>query len=170
MKQVLKYLPFINLALLLAACITFAAIFSDKANEKPFNYIDSAKLFSEFNMTKDLQAINMPKLEKQKKIVDSLYKEVLKQKNASEEDMQTLQYQFNMAKAQFQNMNNELSQNANNQIWTRLNDYAKEYGEANNVKIILDARNSQSVLYADPAYDITNSLLDFVNAKYEGVK
>jgi len=170
MKQVLKYLPFVNFALLLAACITFATIFSEKANEKPFNYIDSVKLFNGFNMTKDLQAINMPKLEKQKKVVDSLYKEVLKQKNASEEEMQNLQYQFNMAKAQFQNMNNELSENANKQIWTRLNAYAKEYGQANNIKVVLDARNSQTILYADPAYEITDKLLEFVNAKYEGNK
>ena len=46
----------------------------------------------------------------------------------------------------------------------------KEYGEANNIKVVLDARNSQTILYADPAYEITDKLLEFVNAKYEGVK
>ena len=64
----------------------------------------------------------------------------------------------------------QLAEKYENQIWSQINQYIKEYGQENNFKVIFGAIGDGSVMYADESTDYTEKVLNFINSKYESVE
>lgn len=54
-------------------------------------------------------------------------------------------------------------------IWSRLNPLIQEYGKENKYKMIFGANGTGNLLYSDSSLDISNSLIKYVNKKYNGL-
>ena len=54
------------------------------------------------------------------------------------------------------------------QVWTRLNQYIKDYGREYEYDLILGAKGDGNLMYADDRLDITEEVLEYVNKKYDG--
>lgn len=54
-------------------------------------------------------------------------------------------------------------------IWKRLNPLIQEYGKENKYKMIFGANGTGNLLYSDSSLDISNSLINYVNKKYNGL-
>lgn len=54
----------------------------------------------------------------------------------------------------------------NGKIWERLNPLIDQFGKENNYNLIQGGNGSGTILYCDPSYDITESLINYVNTKY----
>lgn len=65
-------------------------------------------------------------------------------------------------------MNDYLRDQVSQQVWNRLNVYIKEYGLKNDFTYIFGTQGGGNVMYAKEALDVTEELLEYVNAKYEG--
>ena len=59
-------------------------------------------------------------------------------------------------------------QRLTDQVFAKINDYVKEYGDANGYMVILGTNASGNVMYGSDAIDLTEETLDFMNQKYEG--
>ncbi len=166
-KYAIPLLYSVVLCLLLAVSLLSYQVFKPVKSE--IVYIDNIKLFNGFNMSKDLGKINNEKITKQKKKLDSLYaiySIFREQKNT--EKAQQLEVQLRTEDQELRKINEYFSKEVSQQVWNRLNQYIKEYGETHTLKIILGTQGNGNVMYAQQGIDITTSVLEYANTKYEG--
>jgi Skp family chaperone for outer membrane proteins len=164
--KTLKFLPLLNLCILLAGIIFLVMKPNDV--QKQYGYVDNIVLFNQFNMAKDLHAMGLPQLNAQKKKVDSLYQLLQTQEDPKliKEYKQRMYIQNN----HLQKMDTELKQEINIKAWERLNSYLEEFGKQQKVNLIFGIQGAGNVMYADKAFDLTQQASEFANLKYEGNK
>lgn len=164
--KTLKFLPLINLCILLAGIIFLVMKLND--DQKEYGYIDNIVLFNQFNMAKDLHSMGLPQLNAQKKKVDSLYQLLQTQEDPKliKEYKQRVYIQNN----HLQKMDTELKQEINRKAWERLNGYLEEFGKQQKVHLIFGIQGAGNIMYADKNFDFTQQAIEFANLKYEGNK
>ncbi|EZH72250.1 hypothetical protein ATO12_25280 [Aquimarina atlantica] len=120
-------------------------------------------------MSQDLGKTNNRKITKQKKKLDSLYTiySILREQE-NKEKTQELEVQLRTEDQELKKMNEYLSNDMRQKVWNRLNQYIKEYGIANQCKIILGTRGVGNIMFAQEEIDITTKVLEYANTKYEG--
>jgi outer membrane protein len=141
-------------------------------------YVDSGKLFSEFKMSKELRRQLETVRKSREGMLDSLYRamnaysDYLQQsKNSRKEEMDRLammQEEFRYKQQTFGEEQSKLLADYDGKIWSQINEYVKEFGRQNNYKVILGANGQGSLMYADEQTDITASLLEYINKRYDG--
>nr|WP_298541189.1 OmpH family outer membrane protein [uncultured Aquimarina sp.] len=150
--------------------ITIFVLFSFfNRSESNIVYVDNVTLFNGFNMSKDLGKINNEKITKQKKKLDSLYTiySIFKEQKNTEKAT-ALENQLRSEDQELRKINEYFSNEMSQQVWNRLNQYIKEYGEANQYKIILGTQGNGNIMFAQDGVDITTTVLEYANTKYEG--
>ncbi|SEK30267.1 periplasmic chaperone for outer membrane proteins Skp [Aquimarina amphilecti] len=157
--------------LLVIALLTLLSIhfFNKSKVESKITYIDNVKLFNGFNMSKDLGRINNEKIEKQKKILDSLYTIYsIFTKESNLEKAKEIENSLRKEDQELRKINDHFSKEVSQQVWNRLNQYIEEYGESNKYEIILGTQGNGNIMFAQDGIDITEEVLEYVNNKYEG--
>ncbi|WP_159025810.1 OmpH family outer membrane protein [Aquimarina sp. Aq78] len=165
-KNHTTFLLICNVLLLIVIFITF---YFPKPSSADIVYVDNIKLFNGFNMSQDLGKINTEKITKQKKKLDSLYTIYsIFREQENKEKTQELEVQLRTEDQELKKMNDYLSKDIRQKVWNRLDQYIKEYGIANQCKIILGTQGVGNVMYAQEEIDITTKVLEYANTKYEG--
>lgn len=141
-------------------------LFHNSSSGQHIVYMDNTKVFSEFNLTKDIIKEHQKDIDRQKFKVDSLAA-VLHSRSSNDSD--------GVAEGLFVAENNKLRQlseyyssEVSHQVWERINDYMREYGELSQYSLILGATGNGNIMYGDKLLDITEDFLEFANNKYEG--
>ena len=80
------------------------------------------------------------------------------------------QQQINNYQQAIQNQIQEEDKKSTQTVINDINDYVKEYGKKNKYKIIFGASGGGNIMYADEATDLTQKILDGLNAEFEGKK
>lgn len=165
-KHHTTFLLICNVLLLI---VIFIAFYLSNSSSTDIVYVDNVKLFNGFNMSKDLGKINNEKITKQKKKLDSLYTiySILREQE-NKEKTQELEVQLRTEDQELKKMNEYLSKDISQKVWNRLNQYVKEYGIANQCKVILGTQGVGNIMYAQEEIDITTRVLEYANTKYEG--
>ncbi|MBQ4822483.1 OmpH family outer membrane protein [Aquimarina sp. MMG016] len=168
MKKTSVILLVINGVLVIALTVLLSLYLSSFSNSN-IVYVDNVELFNGFNMSKDLGKINKDKITKQKKKLDSLYTiySILKEQK-NEEKSTELETQLRSEDQELRKMNEYFSKDLSQKVWNRLNQYIKEYGEANEYKIVLGTQGNGNVMFAEEGINITEDILIYANHKYEG--
>ena len=132
-------------------------------------YVNNVTLFNGFNMSKDLGKKHQKQIKLAEKSLDSLITifNILKEQKNKEKVLE-LQKQLQVKDQQLAQMNEHLTKDVSQQVWNRLNIYIKEYGTSHKFKFILGTQGNGNVMYAKESLDVTEELLEFANAKYEG--
>ncbi len=154
--------------------------FDNKNNHQNFNiaYIDNIKIFSNFNMTKDLSKINEKKYASKIKAFDSLVVKIKTMENYLKKQRHiSKKEKLNYAKIQKiviekdkelkriqENVKNEI----NVKVWKRLNEYIVMFGKKKKLNLILGAQGNGNIMYGNSKINITDSFIKFANNKYEG--
>jgi len=141
-------------------------------------FIDNVKVFSDFNMAKDLTKQNENKYKSQIKEFDSLVK-TIKEMETKLQKLKTISNSKKMAYAKLQKIvvekDNELKKIQNfvqndisSKTWKRLNEYIQNYGKKYNLDIIMGTQGNGNIMYGKDNVDITDVFLKYANKKYEG--
>ncbi len=88
----------------------------------------------------------------------------LKQQLLQNKQQQINNYQQAVQK-QIQDEDQKMTQTVINDI----NDYVKEYGKRKGYRIIFGAKGSGNIMYAEDVSDLTQTVLDGLNAEYNGI-
>ncbi len=158
-------LSIVNSIVLLAILLSLLFYYLEN-NKSQTVYLDNVAVFSKFNLAKDLNAIHQKDLNLQKKRVDSLVG-LLQNVEQSNPD-ENLQRQFVYENNRLQEMGEYFTNDVSQQVWSRINEYIKEFGEKNKYTIIFGTQGNGNIMYADKELDITTTFLEFANKKYEG--
>lgn len=137
--------------------------------QKKIAVVDVIKLVNEFQMKKDLEAHGMQQLKQVGMATDRLKRLLQASSNdpkKSKEELQNLYSNYMGTQGQYDNQAEQLSQEINEQVWSRLNPLIDEYGKRENLRLVIGANGMGTVLYNDDYYDHTQQLIKYVNAKY----
>lgn len=168
------FLVFIALALSICAFVYFS---------KPkIAYVDLPKVYSKFDLKVELEKQHENTKNKRLLILDSLK---LKLKtlsgelslitNRNSDEFKKGFMLFNTLKQDYQEKEQSFSQSDQvqvdeyeKQIWTRINNYTKEFTKSNSIDILLGADGSGTVMNMNEKYNCTEDFVKFINSSYQG--
>lgn len=154
------------ICVILLSITLYHFIFNKKeVSEHKIVHIDNAKVFSEFSFSKDISKIGLEKITPQKRIVDSIYN--LLQTKDGKQKTNSIQKEFIAQNEKLSQLGEEINNQTNFQIWSRINQYVTEYGKLNNYELILGATGNGNIMYAENSIDITDDFIIYANSKYE---
>lgn len=147
-------------------------------------YVDINKLVEGYERTKTERAVFNKKASTLKANVDSLlvdWQDELKnyEKERSSMTKKELELQQQLLQNKQQQISNyqqaiqkqiqEEDQKMTQTVINDINDYVKEYGKKQGYRIIFGAKGSGNIMYAEDVSDLTQTVLDGLNAEYEGI-
>lgn len=163
------------------SCISFFN--AQKSSELVF--VDVNKLLEGYKRTKVVRAEFTKKATTLKANVDSLVKGWQKElkdyeKNRSKYSKKELELKQQLLGNKQQQINNyqqaiqkqvqEEDKKSTQTVINDINDYVKEFGKKNDYKIIFGASGSGNIMFAAEGTDLTEKVLEGLNAEYEGKK
>lgn len=140
-------------------------------------YVNGAKVFSDFVMTKELNNMLSNTQQSRQQILDSLELQVRTlgiHQNSNPSDDQLLDSlkvaaeQLRFKSERFTEDNQRQLETYNEQIWTQLNQYMGDYREQEGYAYLFGATGSGNLMAANPELDVTEEVLAYVNLRYEG--
>lgn len=147
-----------------------------KSYSDKFVYVNTTKLYSDFEYAKQLHKDFEKMVTARKTILDSLYeatdkitKELKYKKTQSELDMNMvteMQNDYFAKKEQFARDNESVMNIYNEKIWTQINEYVQQYGKEKGMNIVFGANSQGSIMYGNSPFDITEEVLDYINNKF----
>jgi outer membrane protein len=168
-------LPWIILSLLLGSGLFFQ-LMSTKTVLRTA-YVTNAKLYSEFEMSKELDKKNQEVQFARKTIMDSLglklnqLDQKVATKVATEEEKELfgrMRNEYGLKQQQFTEDNNVLTQQYQEQISNQLNQYLEDFTEEKGYDYIFGATGNGSLMGAKEEYDVTDEVLNYINNRYKG--
>jgi outer membrane protein len=146
-------------------------------------FVDSAKLINNYKGMADARKAYQQKAVVWQANVDTLVSEIqndlkkfekenarmtVKERDLTRQLLQNKQKQL----ADYQNATREKAAQEDRQmtkgVVNEINQYIKEYGKRNKLKIILATTDYGNIAYAQEGIDITDEILEGLNKKYEG--
>ncbi|WP_281323435.1 OmpH family outer membrane protein [Flavobacterium aestivum] len=153
--------------LLISLLIVFSVLFFFKS-DKEVVYVDNAKLFDGFVMTKEMKRVGEKEFNSRKLVLDNLYAK-LQASTISATEKKILMQQFIQGKSELEQFNQVFASEQTEKIWSRIKSYTTEFSKEKKYQLVIGSNNKQTVLFADEKIDVTNELLTYLNKKYEGL-
>lgn len=91
-----------------------------------------------------------------------------KELELKQELLQNKQQQINNYQQAIQKQIQEEDQKMTQTVINDINDYVKEYGKQNGYRIIFGAKGGGNIMYAKETADLTQTILNGLNAQYQG--
>ena len=173
-------LPVLN-TLLLVAVLAYLVIqsTSNETENGSQAYVITQDLYSEFDYQKELDQEFLAIKNDRLKSLGFLEKEItgletrLSSSEASDEDLLLYQQRLQEYQKKDRAIQEELlavSNNYNYLIWEKLNAFTKEFGEQRGYDVIFGTDGNGNILHASEEKNVTEELVSFCNAKYNGIK
>lgn len=147
-------------------------------NSNKLAYMEMGKVYEEFALSKELNKELEKVLKSRKQITDSLFENLRKQTQdlkfqpkKSMEDIQRLakiEEEYLYKKQLFEKDNQTISADYNTKIWNQLNQYVADYGKEKKITLVFGANGQGNIMYGDDSKNITDAVIDYVNARYNG--
>ena len=94
----------------------------------------------------------------------------ISQAQAVQDDLKRKQQNLLMYQDQLSQQLMKEENQMNNELYDKVADYLKRYGEQNNLKLVLTYAKGSGVLFADDTLDITNEVIRGLNEEYTNEK
>ena len=148
-------------------------------NEQKTAYVDTTKLIQEYKEMKDVEQEFTSKSDKVKVQLDSLAQSFQKEVQVYQEGMASmstaqrqetedqLMRKQQTIQQQQQMMGNQLREESDvviDSIVNKVKEYVKDYGKKNNYTYIFGSNESANIMYAKEGLDITEEILEKLNA------
>lgn len=148
--------------MLLAFFVTSCS--EDKKSDEHIVFMDSFKVFEEFEMKKDYDKRLEAQVGADQMGLDSLGAQL----NATTDPAKiaALKKEFTMRKLAFDEKFAGISEQYTSEVYKRLNEYIKAFGKKKGYSIILGSNGQGNVMYVDDKNDITKDLITYINKEY----
>jgi Skp family chaperone for outer membrane proteins len=167
----------IALAVIIVLLLTIMGyMFLSKPQAGKIAYIELNKVFTEFEMKKELEGKIKHLEQKRNSILDSIKLElkILARQIESTGSKEKLaaysvkEEQYFQKEKQFNDDNVATAKMYDDQIFNQINQYVKDYGTKNDYLAILGADGSGSLMYAHKGINITEEVKLYINERYKG--
>ena len=161
--KIYKVLTFFNSICILSGLVFY--VYTTNDQQSAIVYINDAKLYNAFDMTKEAKAQISNTLKSASLEIDSLVSTYQSLKDKTSEDAKLMQNQIMIKNRTLQERQDSYFQSSNAQITQRLQDYLKAYALKMDYRMVIGS----NVLYSDRLMDKTDEALLFINQKYHGL-
>lgn len=153
--------------------VSIAILFAiETSTKEKTGFVDVGKIYREFKMTAYYQGRLDAEDKSVKQALDSLMMQRNKLLSASAGKnniaADSIEHRIGKIQEAYARRKQNVSDEYNNKILQQLNLYVQEYGEQNHYSFIFGAVGSGSLMYGDKKADITEPVLEYVNARFEG--
>jgi len=137
-------------------------------------FVDNQRLFQEFGGKKELEQRLEQAAHAQQAALDSLGLQIKSLQVAAQQDEQAakrmflLQRNYQQQEQEQQMDYQQKSQEYTEAIWKQISQYTIEYGESQGYDYVFGIAGQGTLMYGKEGYDITEEVLTYINAKYEG--
>lgn len=153
------------------------------ADTEKIAYVDSAKLLNNYQGMQEARKAYQQKMTVWQANIDTLSKDVqaalqkhqqeiakmnAKEQKLSEELVRTKQQQLVQYQKAIQEKAAQEDRQMTQSVITEVNNYISEYGNDRSYKVILVANESGTIAYAQEGMDVTEEVLNGLNANYKG--
>lgn len=157
--KILNYIVIFVVAILATAMVYLHTDENTSSNA----FIYNQKVFQQFRGTIVVEEKMRAVEQADKKITDSL--QYLIERNRYNLDLiANLEGQLRTIRSKHQQMSEQFT----SEVWKYINDGVVEYGQLNKYEFIYGASGNGNLMYAAEKNDITQDVVQFLNAKYEG--
>lgn len=160
------------LLLVIATGVNAILCFAINSYQQPkvrIAYVKADVLFNDFEMTKELKVNYENTVNARRHVLDSLIMLVkVSSKDGNAKLAEAAEKDYFIKKDRFDEQNQELTQQYDDQVWMRINQYVKEYGEKNKIGYLLGANGNGSLMYSAEENDVTKAVLEYMNKSYKG--
>lgn len=163
--------------LILGLCIAVGNLYLNKPKTA---YVDMQKVFSSFEMKKELELRLSSVQDHRKNILDSLELrlrlfsgeiEKMPEKDPSSikafNDRRT---EFFAKQKEFEQDNDATREQYMSQVLKQLSEYVNNYGKENGYEYIFGADGTGVIMHADDSENISDQVIAYVNTHYKGIK
>lgn len=173
----------LTLPIALVALLASVATFFYTPSKSELVYVDINQLVEGYKRTKVEREAFTKKANTLKANVDSLLVDWQEELKAYEKEraamtkkelelkqqlLQNKQQQIDNYQQAIQKQIQEEDQKMTQTVINDINDYVKDYGKKQGYRIILGASGTGNIMYAEDASDVTETILDGLNAAYQG--
>lgn len=156
--------------------------FASCQQQQKIGYVDNSKLVNDYQEKKDIEASLQAKIDLFQKRTDSLQKAFQLEVNDAEIRARRLSgKKLQALSKEIQDKSNALqqrvqfeqqqiaqeSQAKNDSLVKKVKDFVKDYGKKNGYSFILGSNEAGSVMFGQESSDLTQTLLDALNAAYK---
>jgi outer membrane protein len=149
-------------------------------NGKQAAFVNTADVFARFEMTKEYKQSFENISNVRKHLLDSMelnLKLMAGKLNAGArkgtneiKQFEYLRQEYLQKKQQLDEDNQALSEKYDQEIWTRLNQYAKDFGHDRGYTFLYGANGDGTIMFADEKLDVTEAFTTYINQQYQGAK
>ena len=143
-------------------------------------YVRVGYLYDNFQFKKELESKLTTIVSARKTVLDSLelHLKVLSNsiERSSKKDGQEIEkfnqerQQYLMKKQQFEEDQQNQTKQYSDEISKQISQYVEDYGKANGYTYLYGATGNGTILSANDKYDITTTVLEYINERYKGKK
>lgn len=167
-----------NILVTCSLIFSIAALTYSVINERKYElaYIEAGRIYSEFQMSKELNKQFETVISARKQIIDSLMEqvrikgnEIRYQKKQKEEDLvmvKRLEEECYYKAEQFEKQNREAMTELNTKIWNQINQYVSDFGIQKKYSFVFGATGQGNLMFANKELDLTDEVLEYINNKY----
>ncbi len=167
-----------NLVLVVLVMLAFMSC----QQPQKIGYVDNATLVNDYQEKKDIEAQLQSKIDAFQKRTDSLRKafqleineaeikaRCMSQKNVQKlsKDLQDKETALSQRVQFEQQQIAQESESKNDSLIKKVKDFVKDYGNKNGYSFILGSNEAGSVMYGQDSSDLTQTILDLLNAQYK---
>lgn len=165
----------------LIGCLMLSSIMLSCSEEKgSVGVVDLPLLYSEFQYQQELNVefesiktnIQM-KLDSLERNIQFIEQSISQTAEYSGEEKNVL---FEMAYVEYldqtqtlEYQSDSIANDFSSKVWTQLNSYMKDYGDANDYEVIIGMKGDGNVMYVKEGTDITQDIIVFSNNEYNGL-
>lgn len=133
-------------------------------------FMENVEVFENFEMKKDYDLMIEKQMGHDKQTLDSLgflIESLVKNSGNDTLKVYELKKEYYINQQMFEKKFRELSQKYTSEVYARLNEYIKEYGEEKKYDLVLGSNGEGNVMYVSDNKNITKELIDYINNKYK---
>lgn len=135
------------------------------SDKQRYAFIDVIRLTQGYQLKKDLEKEAQVRLQGAKNQLDSLRFQA-GMANANTTEGQQMQRMYMEAEYRYTQQQQQVDQQLSTQVWERLNPLINKFSKEKNLKMLVGATGTGSLLYGDSSLDLTDELIKYVNQGY----
>jgi outer membrane protein len=167
---------YLMIIIIILVSITMVGTILSYLNTPKIGYVQINQVYNDFRLKQELEGKLTDVQMARKGILDSLGVEIETLRRgvntvkdvAKIEKLENLKNEYLFKEQKLMEDNEVLTGQYQEQIWTQLNQYTKEYSKEHNYDLLLGANGSGTLLGANETIDVTEDLVKYVNDRYDG--
>lgn len=162
MKIIIALLSILLVGAVALCCVLYL-------DQPKIGFVDTAYLYNNFAMKKELEKKLMDISHEKQAAMDSLYERIARNPDRRDgQETGQLQQQYSAKRESAEKEMEQLHAAYEQQIWKQINALVSQFGTEHKLPLILGANGDGAIMHGDKALNLSEEVLRYMNSNYNG--